>query len=203
MPITGNLWHPAPTLTQYYFDNPADFSGCRQASVEPAGPSPFRSEAVAVVHSSPPALYDTDLVRRVGRDLRHHPASARRLPHDADGAIGRRRAAPWKQERSTPCAALRARSADLRPVLEVDFRHRPPRRFRHLVRTQQAGDGSHLGSARLHLPHLFLHAPVHLDASPCRSASIRPCGNIRSATMWRPSSASSALRSRTSSSPSC
>ena len=22
LPITGNLWHPAPTLTQYYFDNP-------------------------------------------------------------------------------------------------------------------------------------------------------------------------------------
>ena len=22
LPITGNLWHPAPTLTQYYFENP-------------------------------------------------------------------------------------------------------------------------------------------------------------------------------------
>jgi peptide/nickel transport system substrate-binding protein len=23
IPITGNLWHPAPTLTQWYFDKPA------------------------------------------------------------------------------------------------------------------------------------------------------------------------------------
>jgi peptide/nickel transport system substrate-binding protein len=24
IPITGNLWHPAPTLTQWYFDKPAN-----------------------------------------------------------------------------------------------------------------------------------------------------------------------------------
>ena len=65
--------------------------------------------------------------------------------------------------------ALRSRSADLRPVLEVDLRHRPARRFRPLLRVGPAGRRPDLGAARPHAAPVHLHPALHLgDRLPDR-----------------------------------
>ena len=118
-------------------------------------------------HPAPPA-HAADPVPDLGRHLRHHPAAARRLPHDADQRPRGVRRARGPPESGVPPPAVRARPADVEAVLAVGLRARP-RGPGLLLRVRPAGGRHHRGAAPAHLRRLVRLDPVHLaDGVPHR-----------------------------------